>query len=439
MSGSREQATVFLLGWEPFNAALLETIRDAASYRFLPALTFEEAVNPPYDIDGALETAERRIRESGYVPDAIVGYWDFPTSTLLPLLRRRFGLPGPGLEAVLRCEHKYWSRCEQARLLPDMVPKFGVFDPFQRATIQALDLDFPIWVKPVKAHSSHLGFKVHHRKELEAVAARIQDRIEVFAEPFDRVLQEADLPPHIVAVGGRWCIAEAIISRGRQCTLEGYVLDGDVKIYGVVDSIREGLHRSCFGRYQYPSQLPRRVIERMVKATRTVMRGLGFDQSPFNIEFYWDERTDAIRLLEINARISKSHCPLFHLVDGASHQQVMAAVALGRDPVFPHREGRFRIAGKFMIRHYADGVVRRVPSSAEIARVGERFPDMRLNVDVSPSQSLRHLSFQDSYSFELAQLFLGAQTQAELLSKFREVRRMLPFEVEPLAAEVEAS
>jgi hypothetical protein len=37
---------------------------------------------------------------------------------------------------------------------------------------------------------------------------------------------------------------------------------------------------------------------------------------------------DTIWLLEINTRISKSHCPLFRRVDGASHHQVMLDLAL---------------------------------------------------------------------------------------------------------------
>jgi hypothetical protein len=58
--------------------------------------------------------------------DAVVGYWDLPSIVMLPILRREFGLRGPTLESVLRCQHKYWSRVEQARAVPDEVPGFAL-------------------------------------------------------------------------------------------------------------------------------------------------------------------------------------------------------------------------------------------------------------------------------------------------------------------------
>ncbi|NIR28776.1 MAG: ATP-grasp domain-containing protein, partial [Gammaproteobacteria bacterium] len=88
---------------------------------------------------------------------------------------------------------------------------------------------------------------------------------------------------------------------GRQCTLEGYVHEGEVVPYGIVDSIRYPQVLSFFY-YLYPSKLPERVQERMGELTKTVMTHIGFDNSAFNIEFFWDEVQDQIWLLEINTR-----------------------------------------------------------------------------------------------------------------------------------------
>lgn len=107
-------------------------------------------------------------------------------------------------------------------------------------------------------------------------------------------------------IDGNHCIAEAIISKGRQCTLEGYVHGGKSVVYGVVDSIREGRLRSSFARYQYPSQLPAHVQDRVTEAAAALMAQIGYDTAPFNMEFYWSPANDQIRLLEVNARISKS-------------------------------------------------------------------------------------------------------------------------------------
>jgi hypothetical protein len=50
---------------------------------------------------------------------------------------------------------------------------------------------------------------------------------------------------------------------------------------------------------------------------------------------------------------------------------------------------------------------------------------------VEEGQRLAHLPFQESYSFELAELFLGARDQQELLAKYRHCLKLLPFDLEP--------
>jgi hypothetical protein len=285
-------------------------------------------------------------------------------------------------------------------------------------------------VKPVKAHSSHLGFRIRDRAAFERHLPEIRAGIGRFGGPFDQYLARLDLPETVRGIGGHWCIAEEIISAGRQCTLEGYVHAGETVIYGFVDSVRAGRHRSSFARYQYPSALPGRVRARMAQAAAAVMARFGYDGAPFNMEFFWDPAHDRIRLLEVNARISKSHCPLFRMVDGHSHQEVMVDLALGRRPCFPSRAGAFRMAAKFMLRSFRDAVVRRVPDATEIARIEALIPDARIHPLVARGTRLRHLRYQDSYSFELADIFLGARSQTELLAKYGQAREMLAFELD---------
>jgi biotin carboxylase len=259
----------------------------------------------------------------------------------------------------------------------------------------------------------------------------IRENIGLIGAPFDAFLAMVERPDEIAGIGGYHCIAEEIISAGHQYTLEGYVHRGEVVVYGVVDSIRSGKHRSCFARYEYPSRLPGRVRERMIEATTRFLTRIGYDDAPFNAEFYWHPQTDSIRALEVNTRISKSHCPLFLMVDGATHQKVAVEVALGRRPDFPHREGRHRVAAKFMLRVFEDGIVERVPDPADIDRLRQRFPEALIRVLVKQGTRLAHMRYQDSYSFEIAEIFLGADSQHALLEKYRAALDMLPFRIAP--------
>jgi biotin carboxylase len=321
---------------------------------------------------------------------------------------------------------------EQREVVPDLVPKFCAVDPFADDPCAYIDIDYPFWIKPVKAHSSRLGFKIRNAAELKAHLPEIREKIGFFGEPFGEYLRHVGVPESIRPITGYWCIAEELISFGRQCTLEGYIYDGEVVVYGIVDSLRSGKHRSCFSRYQYPSTLPKTIQERMIDATTCVLTRFSYDGGPFNIEFYWDRRTDSIRLLEVNARISKSHCPMFRLVDGASHQEVMVDLAMGERPRFPHRKGPFRMAAKFMHRVFADGIVDGMPTAREIEAVKKLYPEARIRLLAEVGERLKYSHHHDSYSYELADIFLGGNDQGELLRKFHQVLEMVTFNVAPV-------
>jgi hypothetical protein len=81
-----------------------------------------------------------------------------------------------------------------------------------------------------------------------------------------------------------------------------------------------------------------------------------------------------------------------------------------------------------MLRKYENVTVTRVPSTDEITAIEQDFPDSRVVVLVAPGQALSTLRDQDSYSYEIANIFLGAQSQGELLACYREVAHRLHFE-----------
>ena len=146
--------------------------------------------------------------------------------------------------------------------------------------------------------------------------------------------------------------------------------------------------------------------------------------------------TDTIRLLEINARISRSHAPLFQLVDGAPNHQIPIELVLGQRPRFPRGNGAFRWAAKFMLRVHEDAVVERSPSARVIERIRARYPDVRVRVLAPRGTQLSELVFQDSYSFEIAEIYIGANSRKALLAKGREVEAMLGFRLRRITSEV---
>lgn len=422
---------VFVLGLNDFNRGKLENTSAASQCHFIGLLDPAEVLDADYyPIADMLERACAQIEAHDGAPDAVIGYVDFPVSTMIPIIARRFGLRAPTLESLLRCEHKYWSRLVQREVVPEHIPRFELVDPFGDDPVGALTLDYPFWIKPVKSSGSFLGFRVSNQTEFEHALAAIRAHIGIFAEPFDHILEYATLPPEIADVGGHYCIAESLIG-GRQCTLEGYVFDGGVHYHGVIDSIR-ARNSSTFLRYQYPSRLPARVIERMQTIARTVLAHIGFDQSAFNIEFFWDVDSDHVWLLEINTRIAQHHSDLFEKVDGVSNHEVVVDVALGRAPNFPHGAGDFAYAACCFLRHYDDGVVGRVPDAADVEALA---PGTIFEPLVAPGTRLSELIHQETYSYALALLYLGGDDPDMLRERYRACRAALRFDIQPVAGE----
>jgi hypothetical protein len=346
---------------------------------------------------------------------------------MVPILARRFGLPAPSMEAVLKCEHKYWSRLEQREVIPDHIPRFQAFDPFDEDACAKLELVPPFWIKPFKSFRSFLAFHIHQPRELRRALPFIRAHEGFIGEPFRYVLQHYGAPEAIAGLKESF-IAESVIG-GAQCTLEGYVHEGRVSVYGVVDSVRQP-HGSSFTRYEYPSSLPLEIKQRMIDVIRAALERIGLDNSPFNAEFFYDQSADHVWLLEINPRSSQAHSDIFEKVHGVSHLSVMVDSALGRRPAAMERNGAFNVAAHFMVRVPEDGRVIRTPDQGAIDRLKERFPDMSIRITVEPGQRLSELQGQDMYSYELASVFIGGHDQEDLLDKYDIILTALQFDIE---------
>lgn len=417
---------IFVMGLDPFHLEMAKQIRNAESYKFHSLLDYDDVIMPEsYPMDRLLELAEQELRNFSGSVDALIAHWDFPVSLMLPILCAKFDLPAASIESVLKCEHKYWARLEQDDVIPEFTPRYQAIDPFEADPLSQVELDYPFWLKPVKSFGSHLGFHVDSDEDFNHAIEITRARIRRLGDPFNVILGHAELSDRIADIDGNHCIAEELIS-GKQCGLEGYVMDGRVHVHGVIDCVKDRRNRS-FTRYELPSVWPQQVQDRMIEATTRLFKHIGYDKQPFGIEFFWEEETGEIKILEVNTRISQSHSDQFIKVAGVSNHQVAIDVALDREPHFSLNDGPYNCAAKFLLRKYADAVVERVPTDEEIAAVRKKFPDSNFSLNVKEGQQLSDMRDQDSYSYEIANIFLGAQNQREMLENYEEFANMLDF------------
>lgn len=416
---------VFVLGLDDLNLQTLHHLPDEYSiHQLLPA---DDVVGTEeIDLAGLLERARATLEAFDGTIDAVVGYWDFPVSSMVPILCEEFGLHGPSLEAVAKCEHKYWSRLEQRKAIED-VPGFGIIDLDQQARLPE-GLTYPVWVKPVKSASSELAFRVEDDTQLEASLAEMRAGIGKFGEPFEFVLDRINLPKEIAEVGAAACLAEEAVG-GRQLTVEGYSTEDDVHVYGIIDSLVYP-ETPSFLRYQYPAQLPAAVSEHLIESSVKVIAQLGLSWTTFNIEYFWDPDTDQLRLLEVNPRHSQSHAKMFEHVDGVSNHEVLVQLATGREPSTLRGAGEHDIAAKWFVRSFEDGVVTRGPDPDDIARIERELPGVTVHPMVGEGDRLSDQTQQDAYSFELAQIFMGAGDEDELTRIYTRCVEMLGYEID---------
>ena len=378
-----------------------------------------------------LHNEARKVLTDAPRVDGIMGYWDFPVQTMVPLLCREFDLPSSSLEGVLRCEHKLWSRLEQQRAADEVVPAFHAVDLFVDAPLAALEFDYPFWLKPIKGTDSSLSFLVENDQDAEHALEQLRQDIDTFAEPFGYLLGQASLPEEIAAYPAHTCLAEKPLA-GEQCTVSGYVCDGKVSVYGIIDSLTyEG--SSSFLCYRYPSQLPEGVQERMRHHSHQVMQQLEVDHMAFNIEFFYDDASDQLGLLEINPRISQSHGELYAKVDGLPNHKVITDLALGNTPQLPRGQGQHRWSAKYFWRHFEDAIVTNVPDENALQAIHERYAGAVVQLNVSEGMQLSSLLEQDSYSYDLAHIYVGAERPEDLHDLYEQIIETLEIGLKPVS------
>lgn len=423
-----EKKTLLVLGIDEFNKHELTQIEDYDTYDFI--YLFEpRQVRKQKDInvEELTHAVDKTIKSQQDNLDGIITFFDFPFTLLTFLFLDKYKFKGPTLLAGLKCEHKYWSRVEQNKVVPEHIPKFDAINPKDPKGFYELSVDSPFWLKPVKSHSSRLGFKIRNEQEYEQALNVINQEISYFAKPFNRFFTRTNTPSDIEAVDGYYCVAENIIS-GHQCTLSGYVYNNEVVTYGIVDSLYYDAF-SSFLCYLLPGDLPQDVQAQMHDIASRVMKHIEYNNSPFNIEFFFREDTGEIKILEINPRMSQSHGYLYNMVKGYSNHQVLVKLAVGEKPSFRQKKGKYQYAAKFQYRIPHDGIVQEVPDASSIAAIEHDFEDSTILLSISEGDRLSDLKINDPYSYCIGEVMVAAQNREQLFEKYETIKQKLKIKI----------
>ena len=235
-----------------------------------------------FDLNRFAQAQARRARGRGWA--GVVSHQDQYGALAAALVAEAAGLPGTSPESIIACQHKLHARRVLERVCPEANLRFAELDCDYGDPVPE-GLDYPCFVKPVKAAFSVLARRVRSREELQAhtrFGRREQWVIRRLVEPFDRVARQR-LPE--AGSAHRLMLEEPL--RGAQYNLDGFVHDGQVHVLGVVDAVMYP-GTQAFQRWELPSRLPAPVVDQAADVARRFLQAVDFTLGLFNMEFFFD-------------------------------------------------------------------------------------------------------------------------------------------------------
>ncbi len=333
------------------------------------------------------------------------------------LVAKRLGLPGADPEVLLCSQHKFEARLRLREFAPDLCPEFALI-PYTITLEEAQALHYPLFVKPVKATFSVLARRCDSPAELiEHLRFKPWEKhvIKRLIEPHNQALRR--FPG--LRIDARKLIVEEVLE-GRQINVDGYLHEGQVHLLGVADEIMYPGTNS-FQRFIFPGSGDAALQQRVREATERVVRGYGLDHGFFNLEFFIQPQTGALKLIEINPRLAAQLAQFYDWVQGIDTYELGFAMALNR-PLPARHAPRFGAAASFVWRSFDASSCPRLPSREDRAWLAHEYPDARLELYPKQGGSLqRDLKWLGSHRW--AVLNMPGIDEPDLRSRYETICR----------------
>ena len=326
------------------------------------------------------------------------------------LLAERMGWPGTSVEAILACQHKLYARTVLQRACPEANLAFQPLDAAYGEPIPT-GLNYPLFVKPIKAAFSVLAKTVHDHDELQAHTRFGWWELWVIrhlVQPFEQIVQQR-LPD--AGTAHRLLLEEPV--RGAQYNMDGYVFDGLVHEIGIVQAVMYP-GTDAFMRFDYPCGLAHDIHDRAMDIARKFLGAIGFTHGMFNMEFFHDPASGRLTVIEFNPRMAPQFSDLYQRVDGIDLHRMALELAWGRDPGLLGREQAVAgAASSFVYRIFDAATPVREPQAAQRQQFAQDFPDGMLLEFPKPRGSMER-DFKWLGSYRYAIIHLGGVDRRDL-------------------------
>ncbi len=376
-----------------------------------------------FDMERFVASLARQVKNQGWT--GVVSQHEQFGALAAALLAEKMGWPGTPSKAVLACQHKLYARQVLQQVCPEANVDFCRLPTAYGEPIPA-GLQYPAFVKPVKAAFSVLAKRVHTREELHQFTrfgAYELWVIKHLVEPFERICRKM-LPE---AGTAHSMMLEKPV-HAPQYSLDGIVFDGHIQPLGVVDSIMYPGTQS-FMRFDYPSKLPADIQKRAEAVASAFLQAVGFSHGIFNMEFFYDPVSDALKVIEFNPRMASQFADLYLRVDGRDLYAMALALAHGKDPwAISCAAPTAGAASSFVYRSFdaqlSDQLQPSMPTAFALDQLTREFPDHLLLQFPKTGHSLqRDFKWLGSYRYGI--MHLGGKDEADLHERCQRASALL--------------
>jgi biotin carboxylase len=375
-----------------------------------------------FDLERFADQQAQRGRRLGW--QGVASHHEQYGALAAALVAERLGLPGTPVKAILACQHKLHARRVLQQVCPEACVRFAGLDAQYGANVPALPegLQYPVYVKPVKAAFSVLARRIENRAQLQA-HTRFGWRelwvIRRLVEPFDRVARK-HLPD--AGTAHRLLLEEPV--RAEQFNLDGWVFKGQAHALGVVDAIMYP-GTQAFMRWDHPSRLAPPVQARALDVAQRFLAAVGFTHGLFNMEFFYDAALDRLSVIEFNPRLASQFSDLYQRSQGIDPHAMSLALALGQDPaLLPRAVPTAGAVSSLVYRSFDRANTPPEPGAAQRAAFKSEFPDGLLFCFPKHGHSLnRDFKWLGSHRYGI--VHLGGTDAADLRRRATAASRLL--------------
>lgn len=318
-------------------------------------------------------------------------------------LCEEFGLPGPSVESVFLCMHKYYGR--RAEPNPIRCEAIDLNDPAPQLS------HYPCFLKPPWLNLGILGFALESPQDLEQALEVVRREYPAWSPLYTPFFQRyVDLRKYPLAVQDMMLVEEFI--DGPQVTVEGWVYQNQPHIWAITDTSTYPGTR-VIDNFSLPSRHSAAIQTQLAEHACQAIRNVGLDNGFFNIEFWCHE--DKVTLTEVNGRAATCFYNLYRNCLGACIYEAGLALACGKPPRLENTSPDV-VGGQFNVITFAEDWAENLLDHEQARAI----PGMTIYFE--EGSRVKQMS---EFGIVLAQIDLFGQSYEEIHAEAEALRRRL--------------